>query len=101
MEDKITSIFLLANIGVGLLNVFVNIILIKKSGINTKGEEEVSWVMGKIINFMNKCSDCKYSGVNGTCTDEKYNKNSRRVVVELGRCPYFKSNYQEEGQNDE
>lgn len=41
MEERITSIFLMANIGVGLLNVFVNIILIKKSGINTKGKEEV------------------------------------------------------------
>lgn len=43
--------------------------------------------MGKIIDFINICSKCKYEK-NFACSNKKYSKRALEIVRE-GRCPYF------------
>lgn len=43
--------------------------------------------MGKIIDFINICSKCKYEK-NFSCSNKKYSKRALEIVREV-RCPYF------------
>lgn len=46
--------------------------------------------MGKIYDFLErKCNNCRYHNSDGTCSNKKYIKNMREVLMK-GWCPYYK-----------